>query len=113
MSSLYEYLFSQDSLIIKYNNLDVVVTPGMPVHVNSKRLQTWCTDGIVKSIYKSGINVSYGHSHYFGMFSRGNSKFILLPNITTELRFPSPRCVKKVDRQDLVESREGSSDASP
>ena len=103
MSAIYEYLFSQDSLVIKYRGINIVIVPGMQCHVRSKRLQMWCLDGVVKSIYKSGLNVSYGHSHFFNMFTRGNSKFIPLEAITTDLRFPFPRMLKSVSKEDLAD----------
>jgi hypothetical protein len=104
MSAFYEYLFSQDSLVIQYKGLDIVIVPGMSCHVRSKRLQKWCLDGIIKSIFKSGICVSYGHSHYFSAFTRGNTKFINLEAITTDLRFPEPRMLKTVTKEDLESS---------
>jgi len=110
MSGLYEWLFSQDSLVIDYRGLAVVIVPGMQTHVRSKRLQEWCTDGIVKAIYKSGIYVTYGHSHYFSTFTRGNTKFVPVEDITKDLRFPDPRCLKAVTKADLV--KEDSSDDS-
>jgi hypothetical protein len=103
MSAIYEYLFSQDSLVIKYRGLNIVIVPGMACHVRSKRLQAWCLDGVVKSIYKSGLNVTYGHSHFFNSLTRGNSKFVSLEAITTDLRFPSPKMLKAVSREDLVD----------
>jgi hypothetical protein len=112
MSSIYEYFFSQDSLVINYRGLDIVIVPGMKVHVRSKRLQEWCLDGIVKSIYKSGIYVSYGHSHYFSAFTRGNTKFVPLDAITKDLRFPDPRCLKAVLKADLKDE-ESSDDSAP
>ena len=110
MSGLYEWLFSQDSLVINYKGLDIVIVSGMKCHVRSKRLQNWCFDGIVKSIYKSGVCVSYGHSHYFSTFTRGNEKFVPLETITTDLRFPDPRMLKPVAKADLQpdSSSEGS-----
>jgi hypothetical protein len=103
MSGLYEYFFSQDSLVVKCGKLDIIIIPGMSVHVKSKRLQAWCTDGIIKSIYKSGVYVSYGHAHYFNFFTRGNQKFVSLTAIPEELRFPAPLCLKPVEKNDLEE----------
>lgn len=108
--SLYEYLFSQDSLILKYRGLDIVIVPGQKCHVRSKRLQTFCFDGIVKSIYKTGVTVTYGHSHYFGLMTRGNTKFIPIDQITKDLRFPDPRALKSVLKSDLPEGHESSSE---
>ena len=113
MSSLYEWLFSQDSLVIQYKGLDIVIVPGMSCHVRSKRLQEWCTDGVVKSIYKSGVKVTYGHSYYFSTFTRGNDKFIPLETIITDLRFPSPRMLKSVTKQDLKEDSSSDDSALP
>ena len=110
---MYEYLFSQDSLIIKYKGLDIVVVPGQPCHVRSQRFKDWITDGVVKSIYKSGVYVSYGHSHYFSGFTRGNVKWIPLESVTSDLRFPSPRALKSVQRSDLSQDEESSDEALP
>ena len=99
--SLYEYLFSQDSLIIRYRGMDVIIVPGQACHVRSKRLQNWVEDGHVTSVYKSGVYVSYGHSMYFSGFSRGNVKWIPLEKISEDLRFPTPRAIKAVTRYDL------------
>ena len=101
MSSLYEWMFSQDSLIVNYKGLEIVIQPGQHVHVRSKRLQSWLTDGRVQSIYKTGVYVSYGHSMYFSGFTRGNTKFVALKDITSDLRFPSPKALKAISREDV------------
>ena len=108
MSSIYEYLFSQDSLVVRYKGVECVIVPGMRCHVKSKRLGEWCPDGIVKSIFKSGLYVTYGHRHYFSAFTRGNCKWIPLESITSELRFPEARCLKPVLKADLVDDSEDS-----
>ena len=102
-SSVYEYLFGMDSLIVRYKQYDVVITPGQKVHVRSERLETWCFDGIVKSVFKTGVVVTYGNDSYFGTLAltRGNTKFIPLDKVTTHLRFPAPRILKPVERADL------------
>ena len=110
--SLYEFLFSQDSLIIQYKGLDIVIVPGQKVHVRSQRFKDWMNDGVIQSIYKMGVYVTYGHSHYFSTFTRGNTKWVPLESITTDLRFPEPRALKSVQRQDLVEE-ESSDEALP
>ena len=109
MTAVYEYLFGMDSLIVRYKHHDVVITPGQKVHVRSERLETWCFDGIVKSVFKTGVVVTYGNDTYFGLLAltRGNTKFIPLDKITTHLRFPAPRILKSVDRQDLVREDQG------
>ena len=103
--SLYEFLFSQDSH-------HRVQGPGhCHRHVRSQRFKDWMNDGVIQSIYKTGVYVTYGHSHYFSTFTRGNTKWIPLESITSDLRFPEPRALKSVQRQDLVE--EESSDELP
>ena len=101
MSALYHYLFASDCLIITYNGLSLCIRPGDPCHVKSERLGQWCLDGVVKSCYKGGVYVAYGHSHYFGMFTRGNEKYVPLEKITELLRFPNPHALKPIDKKDL------------
>ena len=110
---MYEYLFSQDSLIIKCKGLDIVIVPGQPCHVRSQRFKDWMTDGVIQSIYKSGVYVTYGHSHYFSMFTRGNTKWVPLESITSDLRFPTPRALKSVQRSDLPQDEESSDEDLP
>ena len=98
---MYEYLFSQDSLIIRYRGMDIIIVPGQACHVRSKRIKDWVEDGHVVSIFKTGVYVSYGHSMYFSGFSRGNTKWIPLDKIAEDLRFPTPRAIKPVTRYDL------------
>jgi len=101
MSGLYHWLFSSDSLIIQYRGLELCIRPGDSCHVKSDRLAKWCEDGVIKSCYKSGVYVSYGHSYYFGSFTRGNVKFVALKDITELLRFPHPQALQPVNRNDL------------